>query len=55
MLVLRIVGFLLLIATPVLRVVACGIAFARRRDWLYVAVSLIVLSFLSYSLLVGAL
>ena len=48
-------GFLLLIATPVLRVIACSLAFARQRDRLYVVVSLIVLAFLTYSLLFGSL
>ena len=48
-------GFLLLIATPVLRVVACSLAFGRQRDRLYVVVSLIVLSFLTYSLFFGSL
>ncbi len=47
-------GLVLLIATPVVRVAACSIAFARQRDRLYVAVSLVVLSFLMYSLLVGS-
>ena len=47
-------GFLLLIATPVLRVAACWVAFAHQRDWLYVLVSLIVLSLLTYSLLLGS-
>ena len=48
-------GFLLLIATPVLRVAACWIAFMVQRDWLYVAVSLVVLGLLTYSLAVGSL
>jgi uncharacterized membrane protein len=48
-------GFLVLIATPVLRVAACSIAFACQRDRLYVVVSLIVLVLLLYSLLVGSL
>jgi uncharacterized membrane protein len=47
-------GFLLLIATPVLRVAACSVAFACQRDRLYVVVSLIVLGLLLYSLLVGS-
>ncbi len=47
-------GFLLLIATPVLRVAACSVAFARQRDRLYLIVSLIVLSLLTYSLVIGS-
>ena len=46
-------GLLLLIATPVLRVVIAAVAFALQRDRLYVAVSLIVLASLAYSMLVG--
>lgn len=48
-------GLLLLVATPVMRVMACWIAFLRQRDWLYVAVSLTVLGLLVYSLAGGAL
>jgi uncharacterized membrane protein len=47
-------GLLLLIATPIARVVFAGYGFARQRDWLYVAVAAIVLSLLSYALLSGA-
>lgn len=36
-------GALLLIATPVARVVFAAASFLRQRDWLYVAVSLVVL------------
>ena len=43
-------GLLLLIATPVARVAFAVFAFARQRDWIYVTVSLIVLSLLIYSL-----
>jgi uncharacterized membrane protein len=43
-------GLLLLIATPVARVVYCVIGFARQRDRLYVAVSATVLAVLLYSL-----
>jgi uncharacterized membrane protein len=43
-------GFVLLIATPVLRVVACCAIFAWQRDRFYVAVALIVLVVLMYSL-----
>jgi uncharacterized membrane protein len=47
-------GLLLLIATPVARVVLCVIGFARQRDRLYVLVSSIVLLVLIYSLSKGA-
>jgi uncharacterized membrane protein len=43
-------GLLLLIATPVARVAFAVFAFARQRDWIYVVVSLVVLSLLMYSL-----
>jgi uncharacterized membrane protein len=43
-------GLLLLIATPVVRVVFCVIGFARQRDRLYVVISSIVLVVLLYSL-----
>jgi uncharacterized membrane protein len=43
-------GLLLLIATPVLRVVFSLFGFARQRDWLYVALTLIVLSVLAVGL-----
>jgi len=43
-------GLLLLIATPVLRVVFSLFGFARQRDWLYVALTLIVLAVLSVGL-----
>ena len=39
-------GLLLLIATPVARVVFCAVAFARRRDWVYVLIPLVVLGVL---------
>lgn len=43
-------GFLVLIATPVMRVLVSGVAFAMEHDWLYVVVVLIVLAVLLYSL-----
>jgi uncharacterized membrane protein len=43
-------GLLLLIATPVARVALSVIEFARERDWLYVATTLIVFAVLLYSL-----
>jgi len=44
-------GLLLLIATPVARVAMAVAGFALERDWLYVAVSLIVLVVLVASLM----
>ena len=48
-------GLLLLIATPVARVLFSALAFARQRDWLYVALTLVVLAVLLYSLFLGEL
>ncbi len=44
-------GLLVLIATPVLRVVFSLVGFARQRDWLYVVLTLGVLSVLAVGLL----
>lgn len=44
-------GVLILIATPIGRVVFSVCSFAWQRDWMYVAVTLIVLAALLYSLL----
>lgn len=46
-------GLLILIATPVARVIFSVFAFLYERDWTYVAVTLLVLSLLLYSLLGG--
>ncbi len=43
-------GLLLLIATPIARVVFSVFAFLSQRDWTYVVVTLIVLAILFYSL-----
>jgi uncharacterized membrane protein len=43
-------GLLLLIATPVARVVFTVFAFARQRDWTYVLLTLVVVAVLVYSL-----
>ena len=43
-------GLLVLIATPVARVVFSVYAFLRQRDWTYVAVTLIVLAVLLFGL-----
>jgi len=47
-------GVLLLIATPIARVVFAAVAFAAERDRLYVAISLFVLAVLMFGLLHGA-
>jgi len=44
-------GLLLMIATPIARVIFGAIGFFAEKDWLYTAVSLIVLAVLLYSLL----
>jgi uncharacterized membrane protein len=46
-------GLLVLIATPIARVAFSVVAFLYQRDWIYVAVTLIVLGILFYSLLGG--
>ena len=45
------VGLLVLIATPIVRVILSVVAFALERDLLYVAVTVIVLAVLLYSFL----
>jgi uncharacterized membrane protein len=47
-------GLLLLIATPVARVLFSVFAFIYEKDWTYVLVTLMVLALLSYSLFGGA-
>ena len=47
-------GLVLLIATPVARVVFCVIGFARQRKPLYIFVSVLVLAVLLYSFTKGA-
>ena len=46
-------GLLLLIATPVARVVFSAFAFLRQRDHTYVVITLVVLAVLLYSLFSG--
>ncbi len=46
-------GILLLIATPIARVMFSVFAFAVQRDWTYISVTLIVLAVLLYSILGG--
>jgi uncharacterized membrane protein len=48
-------GLLFLIATPVARVAFSAVAFALQRDWLYVAVTSLVLAVLLFSLAGGHL
>ncbi len=43
-------GLLVLIATPIARVVFSVIGFARQRDWLYVGITFIVLALLTFSI-----
>src|SRR5258706_15915485 len=44
-------GLLILIATPIARVAFSVVAFLYQRDWIYLAVTLLVLGLLVYSLL----
>jgi uncharacterized membrane protein len=46
-------GLLVLIATPIARVVFSVIGFIRQRDWLYVGITVIVLVLLTFSLTGG--
>ncbi|HXM91139.1 MAG TPA: DUF1634 domain-containing protein [Candidatus Dormibacteraeota bacterium] len=46
-------GLLVLIATPVARVLFSVFAFLYERDWTYVAITMIVLALLCYSLFGG--
>jgi len=43
-------GLLLLIATPIARVLAAAVGFCLERDWLYLVISLLVIAVLSYSI-----
>lgn len=45
------VGIMLLVATPIARVALSWLTFLRRQDWLYVAITSIVLGGLIYSFL----
>lgn len=47
-------GLLLLIATPIARVVFSMVGFVRQRNWLYVTITAVVLALLGYSLLAGS-
>lgn|SRR5487761_1809623 len=46
-------GLLVLMITPILRVVVLLIGWAVRRDWVFAAISLVVLALLMISLLLG--
>jgi uncharacterized membrane protein len=46
-------GLLLLIATPVARVLFSAVGFARQRDWIYVGLTLVVLAGLVCSPFIG--
>ncbi|HWZ26426.1 MAG TPA: DUF1634 domain-containing protein [Verrucomicrobiae bacterium] len=46
-------GLLVLIATPVARVLFSVLAFVYEKDWTYVAITMIVLALLCYSLIGG--
>jgi uncharacterized membrane protein len=46
-------GLLLLIATPVARVLFSVLAFIYEKDWTYVGITMIVLTLLCYSLFGG--
>ena len=43
-------GLIVLLATPVVRVIACAVGFGFERDWKYTVISLIVLAMLLISL-----
>jgi uncharacterized membrane protein len=47
-------GLLLLIATPVARVLFSVLGFALERDWMYVVLTLLVLALLVYTLTSGS-
>jgi uncharacterized membrane protein len=51
--VLILAGLLLLIATPVARVIFSMVAFAMEKDWAYVGITAIVLGVLAYSIITG--
>jgi len=44
-------GLLLLIATPIVRVLVCAIGFAGERDWAYAFISTVVLVLLLFSVI----
>lgn len=46
-------GLVVLVATPAMRVAVSAYAFARQRDWTYVAISVTVLTVLAIGLVIG--
>jgi uncharacterized membrane protein len=46
-------GLLVLVATPVARVVVLGLGYARRREWMFVGFSAVVLAVLVLSVIWG--
>jgi uncharacterized membrane protein len=44
-------GLLVLIATPIARVLFSVVGFVRQRDWLYVSITAVVLALLAVSLI----
>jgi uncharacterized membrane protein len=48
-----VLGLLVLLATPLLRVIVSAATFARERDWRYVAITLAVLAILLLSFALG--
>ncbi|MFI5399719.1 MAG: DUF1634 domain-containing protein [SAR324 cluster bacterium] len=48
-----VVGLILLIALPILRVLLTAVLFSIERDWLYVALALLVFALLMSGLLLG--
>lgn len=46
-------GLVVLVATPVARVIALGVGFARRREWMFVSFSAVVLALLALGALLG--
>ena len=46
-------GLLVLLATPVARVIALGVGFARRRSWVFCGLSVFVLAILALSAFLG--
>jgi uncharacterized membrane protein len=48
-----VLGLLVLLATPLLRIIVSVATFARERDWRYVAITLLVLAILLLSFALG--
>jgi uncharacterized membrane protein len=48
-----VLGLLVLLATPLLRIIVSIVSFARERDWPYVAITLLVLAILLLSFALG--